>query len=703
MDPRARRATHALTSLALAASMVAAGSSAGAVTPANIGFDPPVTLETGSDVTAVTLADVVGDDGLDLVASTGGSGSEPTDRTLQVFERQAGGTLSASPVTHTPTGDASGSPSLITASGDLDGDGDADMAAGTAQGVDVFLQGADGLGAPTNLPAAGGEVLDVQVADLNADGRDDLVSTVDVADSADVQVARRSQGEGGAFADEEILGTFAGGDRIAVGDVTGEGRLDVVVADGPADGLDVLTQAADGSFSATTIAAPAPVRAASFADVTGDGIDDLVTLDADGSSLRVIGVTAAGPDADPAVYGTATASPALSIETADLNGDGATDVAVLSGAGTALWLQDDAGVLSGPCAAPTPLPVGATGGREITAAGDVDGDDVVDLIGGGGRTGAGVMTGFAPGETYPTTLTLDALPVQVTVGASITVTGSLSHDHGCLEPGAQVEIWRATGAAAATKLATVDLDGLDFSYTDPTPVAGTHHYHAVFSGGGVLGADESGVGTVVVAKKTASVGFTVSDPSVRFGESITLTATLNGATTGRIDFWAKVGTAAPRLVGSANVNAQRKASLVVQPRHHTRYYATYPGSATFAQATSKEVTVTVAAVVSGEMTKYVKKVDGVAVYRCCRAWLRTWVRPSKPGQFVKVRVEYWNGARWIYLGAAKDTFKLDPDGSALIWFDIAGGAGFRYRTRATWATDGLNSGGSSPWVHFKLV
>ena len=120
---------------------------------ARVTFAAAQALSVGSWPTSVAIADVTGDGLADALLSTTQYGGEPDrDFKLWLFAQRADHTLAA-PVALATHG-AWGSPMLL-ATGDVDGDGRADVAVAVSGGVDVFLQGSGGPGAPTLVPVPG--------------------------------------------------------------------------------------------------------------------------------------------------------------------------------------------------------------------------------------------------------------------------------------------------------------------------------------------------------------------------------------------------------------------------------------------------------------------------------------------------------------------------------------------------------------------
>ncbi len=225
----------------------------------------------------------------------------------------SGGFLNPVPALPFPTG---GQP-LAVAAGDFNGDGNLDLAVLEPAGLEVFT--ADGAGGfrKTFTADAGNAPGGLTVADVNGDGNPDLLV-------------------GNAFGDVLVLlgngdGTFLPyrrADRkvtLAVADLTGQGRQDVVLAD---ESLDRVTvQYATGQRftqgQSDGVLAPSAVR---LADVNGDGIPDLLVANGGGNDVLVylgLGDGQFGP-ARPFPVGTDP----VGITIQDLNGDGIPDLVV---------------------------------------------------------------------------------------------------------------------------------------------------------------------------------------------------------------------------------------------------------------------------------------------------------------------------------------------------------------------------------------
>jgi hypothetical protein len=142
-------------------------------------------------------------------------------------------------------------------------------------------------------------------------------------------------GPGGTFGDPVVVETAAR-QQVEVGDVTGDGRPDVVTRDRYRT-VFVHAQTQDGGFverwrQAVPTGYMALVNAIAVGDVTGEGRADLVAAvdgNVPGSRLQVYAQTAAGDLADPVTYAAYNIPEPLAL--ADLNGDGRRDVTTVHG------------------------------------------------------------------------------------------------------------------------------------------------------------------------------------------------------------------------------------------------------------------------------------------------------------------------------------------------------------------------------------
>jgi Calx-beta domain/FG-GAP-like repeat/Bacterial Ig domain len=231
-----------------------------------------------------------------------------------------------------------------------------------------------------NYPT-GGFAEAVAIGDVTGDGRNDVVMVVfpygnSVNDNSVLVFPQQVNGSLGAPV--RYL-TCTGPQKVAIGDISGDGRNDVVVGCqqwGPPPALTIHRQTATGLLSSADTRVMGSTPTVLVADFTGDGRADIAYSAS--TELGVIPQLADGSLGTPQVQ---TYAGSRDLKARDMNGDGLIDVvATVSRLQLALFTQN-AGALAAPVM--VPLPAGATdpvwGGNGLgLALGDFTGDSLPD-------------------------------------------------------------------------------------------------------------------------------------------------------------------------------------------------------------------------------------------------------------------------------------------------------------------------------------
>ncbi|WLT32423.1 VCBS repeat-containing protein [Geothrix sp. PMB-07] len=360
----------------------------------------------GEVVNAMAVADIDGNGRADILGlvSTDIDGKNAQGYVSTRLQDTAG-----SFVLPTRFGVGRGPANLVVA--DVNGDGRPDLVVANADDQSISVRLADPAQPGAFLPATvlatpGRTPLDVAVGDLDGDGRADIV----VAASGANTVLVFTQNATGSFS--APLSLPVGGDpqAVTVADLDGDGHMDIAVATA-ANSVSVLRQL---SFAPTFVAQSAvdyptgvhPV-AIKAADLHGTSKLDLLTANwgADANpgtqGLSVLSQTAPGVFAAPVHYTTEYRATALAV--GDLNGDGKLDVALaaegLSGSpgAVSVFLQDPA--TPGSLAAAVNYR-GAWGPMGVAIA-DMDGDGRPDLVLADGGIVVRLNSATAPGTFGP--------------------------------------------------------------------------------------------------------------------------------------------------------------------------------------------------------------------------------------------------------------------------------------------------------------
>jgi type VII secretion-associated serine protease mycosin len=338
-------------------------------------FQPAEWIGISADAEARTagVADVTGDGREDVLLATSYSlGSEDGEK-LFVFAQRPDGTL-APPVRYAPDAWSHTFFAVL----DTNGDGRQDVAINTVSGINVLRQTASGtLESAGFLPAKGSPV----AADMDGDGDSDLVANDDAGG-----ISLLTQGDGGTFTATPVTTDDVA--EVEVGDVDGDGRVDVVAAPPPSLGnapIYVYHPSGTGwtrTTHATGMTSPETVRGIEVADVSGDGRADVVTTfggNKPSSQVSVLAQNATGGFDSPVLYPVWDVPEP--VEAADMTGDSRLDVVTVHGGWQAVSVlpQTEDGRLGTPIKTDD-LPDASSYTHQGLGLGDINGDNRTDAV-----------------------------------------------------------------------------------------------------------------------------------------------------------------------------------------------------------------------------------------------------------------------------------------------------------------------------------
>ena len=403
-------------------------------------FHPAVSYSPGSEPMAVAIGDLNSDGRNDVALVMAGYGSYPgTDFHLLVFPQDpsSGWLLAPAKYPLVVAGSLYGGAQSVDI-GDVTGDGRADVVAaleiaGQDSNIMVFPQ--NGSGALDPLVPYSGRSFSVKTGDFNNDGLIDVAGMGwGKAGAAYTTVDVYLQNSNHTLASTPHYAPYSGFNQITSGDVNGDGLTDIVVMNGETSPeITVITQKKDGTLTQphSYVSAYGSPWSVAVGDVNGDGREDIVFTY---WYAPKIGVLLQKPDGTlaPEVSYDTNPNP-MPVRIADVNGDGLKDVVIYHGGDLmpgylGVFLQDKDGTLM-----PEEMykaPSGSLFYPEGLAVGDVNNDGLPDVA--VAHYGGALIMIYHKGSgpvPYPATLTVSAKGKgQGTVtGPGISCTGTCGH------------------------------------------------------------------------------------------------------------------------------------------------------------------------------------------------------------------------------------------------------------------------------------
>ena len=240
-------------------------------------------------------------------------------------------------------------------------------------------------GPPTTYPLDDAAM--VATGDVNCDGLDDIVVAGGNSGSTFSVLVFPSKGDGtfpaqGAKYDIPDPNTMASPNSLALGDIDGDGTLDIIVEGGIDGLLSYFPNQGDGTFGAPVtpqFQSGDNQSLLAAGDLDGNGTTDLVVVGQPGLSFHVLLNSGRGQFAGDVTYQLPGGGVGLAL--VDLDGDHRPDLVIDSDLTAYVYLNDGHGGFAG---TPTtvPAPPASESGAEYTsrlAVADFDGDGTLDL------------------------------------------------------------------------------------------------------------------------------------------------------------------------------------------------------------------------------------------------------------------------------------------------------------------------------------
>jgi hypothetical protein len=360
----------------------------GPITPGT--FAPKVDFATGASPYGIAISDLDGDGKPDFaVVNSNPSGSISVFRNTSAF----GSITFASSIDF-----ATGVNPFAVAISDLDGDGKPDIIVVnfSSNSISVFrnTSTSGSITFAAKVDFAGINPYGIAIGDMDADGKPDLVIANSRASGSSVSVFRNTSSSGSiTFASPFDLTTGSYSSGVAISDIDGDGKHDIAVANADNNTVSVFRNTSlPGSITSSSFAAKVDISCGAepegiaIGDVDGDGKPDLVVTNQFSQTASVFRNISSSGSITASSFASAVdfaaGSGAYTVVLGDVDGDGKPDLVVGNAYSNGFSVLRNT-------ASPGPITAGSFDPKVdfttgvwpfVVAMGDLDGDGKPDVI-----------------------------------------------------------------------------------------------------------------------------------------------------------------------------------------------------------------------------------------------------------------------------------------------------------------------------------
>ena len=394
-------------------------------------FAQKVDFTTGTDPQIAAIGDLDGDGKTDIALVNFSSS------TLSVFRNTStSGALGASSFA-TKVDFATGTGPRGLDIGDLDGDGKLDIAVANDQANTVSVFHNTGSSGTISFASkvdftSGNAPKNVAIDDLDGDGKPDIAIASN--NSGSISILRNTSTSGSltssSFASKVDFSTGSGPNDVAVGDIDGDGKPDIVAVNSGASNVSIFRNiATSGSITTSSFATKVDFTtgtdptAAIIGDLDANGKPELIVSNSTSNTVSVFRNTATSGTIDGSTFATkvdfTAAGAPQGISIGDIDGNGKPDITVANQSGTTFSLFHNTST-TGTITLGTKVDFTASSNPSGTVIADFDGDNKPDVaVVNGGTTTLSIFHNIADPPTVAS-----FTPTSGNVGTTITITGT---------------------------------------------------------------------------------------------------------------------------------------------------------------------------------------------------------------------------------------------------------------------------------------
>jgi hypothetical protein len=337
-------------------------------------------ITTGSAPIKSVVADLDGDGKPDIITA-----NASTD--VIIFQNSSSGNTISFPntielgATDSPLGNVES-----IASGDIDGDGKTDIIVSTNIGISIFVNKSS----PGTIAFASREDFSaplataINVADVDNDGKPDVIL---VNNLADLGILKNTSSAGVvSFAPIVTYSTdeSGGSENLSVGDLDGDGLVDIAVSNGSYNTVSIFINASTSSSIAlkpkVDFATGTNPLSIAIGDLDGDGKPDLAVVNGNDNSIFIMrNSTTGGAVSFAKALSISTSTSPQMVTISDIDGDGRPDLGEVNMIDNSAYIYHNTSTIGAFSFTP-PLGLGTSYGPVALSFNDLNGDGPPELV-----------------------------------------------------------------------------------------------------------------------------------------------------------------------------------------------------------------------------------------------------------------------------------------------------------------------------------